>query len=77
MRGPVVVDESSVEVGESEEGLDCLDVMRLGPGSDDLGFGLVHRNPRGRDDEAEVFDGVGVEGGFREVGVEVVFSEAL
>ena len=52
-------------------------VLGCWPVSDRFEFCGVHRNSFGRDDEAEVFDGVGVEGGLLELGVELVVSEAL
>ena len=38
----VVVDESSVEIGEAEEGLDVLDFARFGPILNDLDFCGIH-----------------------------------
>ncbi len=73
----VILDEASVEVGESEERLDFLDGTRDWPVSNDAGFFRIHCYAGGGDDESEVFNGIGVEGGFVQTGVKIVVAEAL
>ena len=73
----VVVDEATVEVRETEEGLDVLHLAGFWPIGD--GFDLVggHGESVGRKAESEVFGGGGVEFTFLRLGEEIVFPEAL
>ena len=73
----VVVDEATVEVRETEEGLDVLHLVGFWPIGD--GFDLVSRHGEsvGGKAESEVFSGSSVEFTFLRFGEEIVFSEAL
>ena len=73
----VVVDEATVEVRETEEGLDVLHLAGCWPIRD--GFDLVSRHGEsvGGKAESEVFSGSSVEFTFLRFGEEIVFSEAL
>jgi len=52
----VIVDESAVEVGETEEGLDVFDFPRLRPVADGLDPVFGHKKAFGRQDVSEVLD---------------------
>lgn len=51
----IAVDEATIEVSETEEGLDVLDVARDGPVEDLLDLLVVHANTFPTDDVAEIF----------------------
>ena len=72
----VVVDESTVEVHESEEGLDVLHLPWFWPIRDGLNFLCRHgKSVRGKT-ETQVLSGSGMEFTFLWLGKEIVFSEA-
>ena len=73
----VVVDESMVEVCESEEGLDVLHFPWFQPIRDGLNFLHGHRESVGGKTETEVLSGGGMEFTFLWLGKEIVFLEAL
>ena len=73
----VSVDESTIKIGKAEEGLDFLEIAGGWPVADYFGFGRVHSDSFGGDDEAEVLGGVGVEVAFFGFGVKVMVSEAF
>ena len=57
----VVMDESTVEVRESEEGLDVLNLLQFQPIGDGLNFLHGHRESIGRETESKVLSGGGME----------------
>ncbi|KIM55585.1 hypothetical protein SCLCIDRAFT_134350 [Scleroderma citrinum Foug A] len=72
----VVVDESTVEVHESEEGLDVLHLPWFWPIRDGLNFLCRHgKSVRGKT-ETQVLSGSGMEFTFLWLGKEIVFLEA-
>ena len=73
----VVMDELTVEVHESEEGLDVLHFPWFWPIGDGLNFLRGHGKSIGGKTETEVLSGGGVELTFLWLGEEIVFSEAL
>ena len=70
------MDESSIEIGESEERLNVLDLPRLRPIDDCLDFRLGHGEAVGAHDVSEVLHGVGVKFAFVCAREEVVFLES-
>ncbi|KIM65046.1 hypothetical protein SCLCIDRAFT_113814, partial [Scleroderma citrinum Foug A] len=73
----VVMDESMVEVRESKEGLDVLNLPQFQPIGDGLDFLCRHRESVGREAESKVLGGGGMELTFLWFGKEIVFAEAL
>lgn len=73
----VIVDKSSVEIGETKEGLNLLECSGGWPSVNGSGFGAVHGNTFGGYDEPEVFGAGGVELALFGLDVEVVFAETL
>ena len=73
----VVMDESTVEVRESEEGLDVLNFPHFRPVGDGLNFLHRHGESVRRETETEVLSGGGMELTFLWLGKEIVLSEAL
>ena len=73
----VVVDESTVEVCESKEGLDVLNFLQFWPVGNGLDFLCRHRESIGRKTETEVLGGGGMELTFLWLGKEIVLVEAL
>ncbi|KIM63087.1 hypothetical protein SCLCIDRAFT_118212, partial [Scleroderma citrinum Foug A] len=71
----VVMDESTVEVHESKEGLDVLNLMRFRPIGDGLNFLCRHGESIGRETETEVLGGGGMELTFLWLGEEIVLLE--
>src|SRR5882672_3972006 len=57
----ISVDETTVEVGETEEGLNILDFLRFGPILDNLDLVLGHGEAFGRQHVSEVFAGSDME----------------
>lgn len=75
--GGVMGDEASVEVGETEPGLDLFDGFRNWPGCDRLKFLRIHANAVLANDEAKIFDLGPVKFAFFDVSDEVVFVQGL
>ena len=73
----VVMDELTVEVHESEVGLDVLNFLRFQPVGDGLNFLHRHGEFVGKETETEVLSGGGMELTFLWLGEEIVLSEAL
>ncbi|KIM50208.1 hypothetical protein SCLCIDRAFT_146123, partial [Scleroderma citrinum Foug A] len=71
----VIVDESTVEVRESEEGLNVLNFPRFRPVGNGLNFLRGHRESVGRKTETEVLGRGGMEFTFLWFGEEIVLSE--
>ncbi|KIM51287.1 hypothetical protein SCLCIDRAFT_143604, partial [Scleroderma citrinum Foug A] len=71
----VVVDETTVEVHESEEGLNVLNFPWFWPVGNGLNFLHGHRESIGRETETEVLGGGGMELTFLRLGEEIVLSE--
>ena len=72
----VMGNEASIEVGESEEGLDILDFPGLRPVEDGLDLRLRHSESVSGEDVAEVLHGVRVEFALVRAGVELVLPES-
>ena len=72
----VVVDETTVEVHKSEEGLNVLNFPRFQPVGNGLNFLCRHRESIRRETETEVLSGGGMELTFLWFGKEIVFAEA-
>ncbi|KIM57252.1 hypothetical protein SCLCIDRAFT_130827, partial [Scleroderma citrinum Foug A] len=72
----VVMDESMVEVRESKEGLDVLNLPWFWPIRDGLNFLRRHGESIGRETETKVLSGGGMELTFLWLGKEIVLSEA-
>ena len=73
--GGVVVDETTIEVCEAEEGLDVFDFPRFGPLLYDFDLVFGHLKSARREDISEILDGVSVEGTFLRRGVKPMFPE--
>ena len=69
------MDESTVEVRESEEGLDVLNFPHFWPVGDGLNFLHRHGESVRRETETEVLSGGGMELTFLWLGEEIVLSE--
>ena len=69
------MDESTVEVRESEEGLNVLNFPRFRPVGNGLNFLRGHRESIGRKTETEVLGRGGMEFTFLWFGKEIVLSE--
>ena len=72
----VVWNKPSIEVREPQEGLYIADLPGFGPVQDRLDLRLRHRKSGGRENVAEVLDGVGVELALVRAGIEPVLAEA-
>ena len=70
----VVVDEATLEIGESKKRLDVTNGARCGPFVYDASLLGIHGKTVGSDDEAQIFDLGGMEGGFVEAGMEIVVA---
>jgi hypothetical protein len=57
----ISLNEPSIEVAESEEGLNVFNLPRSRPVGDNVDFLGVHGESRRREDESEIFDSVRVE----------------
>ena len=73
----VIENETSIEIGEAEEGLDILYFPQLGPILYDLNLCLVHGESLGRQNVSEVFHSLRVELTLISMGIEAIFSESL
>ena len=71
-----VVDELTVEVCESEEGLNVLNFPQFWPARNGLNLFCGHRQSIRRKAETKVLGGSGMEFTFLWLGKEIVFSEA-
>ena len=69
------MDESTVEVRKSEEGLNVLNFPRFRPIGNGLNFLRRHGESVGRETETEVLGGGGMELTFLWLGEEIVLSE--
>ena len=72
----VVMNETTVEVCESEEGLNVLNFLQFQPVRNGLNFLCRHRESVGRKTETEVLGGGGMELTLLWFGEEIVFVEA-
>jgi hypothetical protein len=68
--------ESTVEVGEAEEGLNVLDFPWRRPVADDLNLRVVHSEAVRAYYESQEVRSVDAEGALLDFGEEVVFAEA-
>ena len=73
----VLMNEAAVEVRKTEEGLNVLNLMRLGPILDSLNLLHRHRESGGREDVAQILHSVGMELALQGVGEESVLSQSL
>ena len=71
----VIMDESTVEVRKSEEGLDVLNLLWFRPIGDGLNFLRRHGESVRRETETEVLGGGGMKLTFLWLGEEIVLSE--
>ncbi|KIO11691.1 hypothetical protein M404DRAFT_126476 [Pisolithus tinctorius Marx 270] len=71
----VVINESSVEIGEAKEGLDVSHLPRLRPVADCLNLLSRHGETGGRKNVAEVLDGVGVKLTLLQLGIKTMLSK--
>ncbi|KIO08925.1 hypothetical protein M404DRAFT_133593 [Pisolithus tinctorius Marx 270] len=71
----VVINESSIEVCEAEEGLDVLHLLWLRPVADCLNLLGRHGETRGRENVAEVLDEVRVELALLWLGIKTMLSK--
>ena len=71
------MDELTVEVHESEEGLNVLNFPQFQPIGNGLNFLRGHGESVGRETETKVLGGGGMELTFLWLGKEIVLSEAL
>ena len=60
----VVIDEATIKIAETEEGLDVFYLPRCRPFRDGSDLFLIHGEARRRQDEAEIFHGLNVEFAF-------------
>ncbi|KIO07652.1 hypothetical protein M404DRAFT_136010 [Pisolithus tinctorius Marx 270] len=72
----VVINESSIEIGETKEGLDVSHLLRLRPVADCLNLLGGHGETRGRKNVAKVLDGVGVKLALLWLGIQTMLSKA-
>ncbi|KIO00453.1 hypothetical protein M404DRAFT_152859 [Pisolithus tinctorius Marx 270] len=72
----VVINESSIEIGETKEGLDVSHLPRLRPVADCLNLLGRHGETGGRKNVAEVLDGVGVKLALLWLGIQTMLSKA-
>src|SRR5882724_7952599 len=70
-------EESTIEVGESQERLDCLEISRGRPDADSISLGHVHGDATGSDHEAQELDLLRVEQALLGFRVQVVLAKAL
>src|SRR5271154_1474895 len=73
----IIIDETSIKISKSEEGLDFLDVRRLRPSENNVNLGRIHLDSLRRYDIAEVLDGIAVKVGFLRVRVKICLPESL
>jgi hypothetical protein len=71
----LIVDESSVKVAKSKEGLDLLDFGRSWPFSNALDFGGIHVDVSVVNNNAKVFNRSLIKGAFLRFEIEVVLGE--
>src|SRR5438128_11510164 len=72
----VIVNETTIEVGEAQEGLDVLYPSGLRPVADGLDFVLGHRQSRGCEAVPEVLHGFRVALTFFGFGIQAVLSQS-
>jgi len=65
--------ELVIKVGETQEGLDCLEVSWGRPDTDHIGLGGVHRDASGGNHKTQEFNLLHVEQALLGFGVQVVF----
>jgi hypothetical protein len=70
----IVMNETTIEVGETKEGLDVLDGARFGPVANDFNLVVIHLETARRKDVTEILHGVLVKITF--VGTSVKFVKA-
>jgi len=73
----VVENETSIEIGEAEEGLNILNFPWLRPILYDLNLCLVHGESLRRQNVSKIFHSLGVELTLVSMGIEAIFSESL
>src|SRR5882724_10382107 len=69
--------ESAIEIGESQEHLDCLKISRGQPGADSVGLGGVHGDASGSNHKAQELNVLHVEQTLFGFGVQVVFAKTF
>ncbi|KIO12105.1 hypothetical protein M404DRAFT_92629, partial [Pisolithus tinctorius Marx 270] len=73
----VVINELSIEICKAEEGLDVLHLLQLRPVMDCLNFLSGHGETGGRENVAEVLNGVGVELTLLWLDIETMLSKVV
>src|SRR5271154_3405014 len=73
----IIIDETSIKISKSEEGLDFLDVRRLRPSEDNVNLGRIHLDSLRRYNIAEVLDGIAMKVGFLWVRMKICLPESL
>ncbi|KIO14045.1 hypothetical protein M404DRAFT_121769 [Pisolithus tinctorius Marx 270] len=73
----VVINESSIEIGETKEGLDVSHLPQLRPVMDCLNLLGGHGETGGRKNVAKVLDGVGVKLALLWLGIEAMLSKVV
>src|SRR5882724_9733430 len=69
--------ESVIKVGETQEGLDCLEVSCGRPDTDHVGLGSVHRDASGGNHKTQELNLLCVEQALLRFGVQVVFTKTF
>src|SRR5882724_517277 len=69
--------ESTIEVGEPQEHLDCLEISQGWPDADSIGLGRVHGDASGSDHEAQELNLLCVEQALLGFQVQVILSKVL
>src|SRR3954452_304004 len=72
----VILDESTIEVGEPKEGLDVADFSGFRPVLDRFDFGRVHSKSVRRKNKTKVLNSLGVELAFVGASVKCLLSES-
>ena len=71
----VVIDEATVKIAETEEGLDVFYLPWCRPFRDGSDLFLIHGEARRRQDEAEIFHSLNVESAFLGATEQTMFAE--
>ena len=71
----VVIDEATIKIAETEEGLDVFYLPRYWPFRDGSDLFLIHGEAQRQQDEAEIFHGLNVEFAFLGATEQTMFAE--
>src|SRR5882724_1311388 len=71
------LNESTIKVGETQECLDCFEVIQGQPDTDCIGLGGVHRDASGSNHKAQELNLLRVEQALFGFGVQVVFAKTF